>query len=76
MFLNGQNDIFTAGADGTDLVQVTNTPEDEDAPDWVRIKIDTVVIDTRSWRPYRAIPKPSEAPSRSLTTAGRIDRYR
>jgi len=30
----GQNDIFTAGADGTDVVQVTNTPEDEDAPDW------------------------------------------
>jgi Tol biopolymer transport system component len=34
MFLNGQNDIFTAGADGTDLVQVTNTPENESAPDW------------------------------------------
>lgn len=30
----GQNDIFTAGADGTDLVQVTNTPESEEAPDW------------------------------------------
>ena len=30
----GQRDIFTAGADGTDLVQVTNTPEGEEAPDW------------------------------------------
>jgi Tol biopolymer transport system component len=30
----GQNDIFTAGADGTDLVQVTNTPDNESAPDW------------------------------------------
>jgi TolB protein len=30
----GQSDLFTAGADGTDLVQVTNTPEGEEAPDW------------------------------------------
>ena len=29
-----QDDIFTAMADGTDLVQVTNTPENESAPDW------------------------------------------
>jgi Tol biopolymer transport system component len=36
MFLaaNGQDDIFTAAADGTDLVQVTNTPEHEAGPDW------------------------------------------
>jgi Tol biopolymer transport system component len=31
---NGQTDIFTVAADGTDLVQVTNTPESEEAPDW------------------------------------------
>ena len=31
---NGQNDIFTVAADGTDLVQVTNTPEHEAGPDW------------------------------------------
>jgi hypothetical protein len=36
MFLaaNGQDDIFTAAADGTDLVQVTNTPDHEAGPDW------------------------------------------
>jgi Tol biopolymer transport system component len=29
-----QDDSFTARADGTDLVQVTGTPENETAPDW------------------------------------------
>jgi len=30
----GQVDIFTARADGTDLRQVTNTPDGEEFADW------------------------------------------
>ena len=30
----GQKDIYTARADGTDLRQVTNTPDNEDFADW------------------------------------------
>jgi hypothetical protein len=29
-----QRDIFTARADGTDLVQVTDTPDTDNQPDW------------------------------------------
>jgi TolB protein len=36
MFINGQEDIYTAKADGSDLTQVTNTPEFENGPDWGR----------------------------------------
>lgn len=36
MYINGQEDIYTANADGSDLVQVTNTPEAENGPDWGR----------------------------------------
>src|SRR5947209_4672072 len=40
MFLNGQEEIYTANPDGSDVVQVTNTPTppgsfiDENGPDW------------------------------------------
>jgi hypothetical protein len=36
MFLSttGQVDIFTARANGTDLVQVTDTPDDDEFADW------------------------------------------
>jgi Tol biopolymer transport system component len=36
MFLSatGQVDVFTARANRTDLVQVTNTPDDEEFADW------------------------------------------
>lgn len=30
----GQVDLFTVGADGTDLVQLTDSPEPDEAPDW------------------------------------------
>jgi Tol biopolymer transport system component len=34
MFINGQEDIYIANADGTRVRQVTGTPEFEYAPDW------------------------------------------
>jgi Tol biopolymer transport system component len=34
MFINGHEDIYTANADGSDVKQVTNTPDFEDGPDW------------------------------------------
>jgi Tol biopolymer transport system component len=34
MFINGQEDIYTANADGSGVEQVTNTPDFEFAPDW------------------------------------------
>jgi Tol biopolymer transport system component len=34
MIINGQEDIYTAKADGSDLIQVTNTPDFENGPDW------------------------------------------
>jgi len=34
MGINGQEDIYTANADGSDVVQVTNTPDFENGPDW------------------------------------------
>jgi Tol biopolymer transport system component len=34
MFVNGQEDIYTARADGSDVVQVTDTPDFENGPDW------------------------------------------
>jgi hypothetical protein len=36
MFINGQEDIYTANPDGSDVVQVTNTPEVESGPNWGR----------------------------------------
>jgi Tol biopolymer transport system component len=36
MNINGQEDIYTANADGSNLVQVTNTPAFENGPDWGR----------------------------------------
>ncbi len=36
MFTNGQEDIYTANADGSNLVRVTNTPDFENGPDWGR----------------------------------------
>jgi len=36
MYINGQEDIYTARADGSNLVQVTNTPAMENGPDWGR----------------------------------------
>ena len=34
MFINGQEDIYTANADGSGVRQVTNTPDFENGPDW------------------------------------------
>jgi Tol biopolymer transport system component len=34
MWLNGREDVYTAKTDGTDVVQVTNTPDIENGPDW------------------------------------------
>jgi Tol biopolymer transport system component len=34
MFINGQEDIYTANADGSDVKQVTDTPDFENGPDW------------------------------------------
>ncbi|HEX9124539.1 MAG TPA: hypothetical protein VF984_14460 [Actinomycetota bacterium] len=34
MFLNGQEDLYTAKADGSDVVQITDTPDFENGPDW------------------------------------------
>lgn len=34
LWINGQEDVYTANADGTDMVQVTNTPDFENGPDW------------------------------------------
>jgi Tol biopolymer transport system component len=34
MGINGQEDVYTAKVDGTDAVQVTNTPDFENGPDW------------------------------------------
>jgi Tol biopolymer transport system component len=36
MFINGQDDIYTADINGNDLVQVTDTPDFENGPDWGR----------------------------------------
>jgi TolB protein len=36
MIVNGQEDIYTARADGSDLVQVTDTLAVETGPDWGR----------------------------------------
>jgi Tol biopolymer transport system component len=36
MWINGQEDIYTANADGSDVQQVTNTPDFENGPDWGR----------------------------------------
>jgi Tol biopolymer transport system component len=34
MGINGQEDIYTANADGSDVKQVTDTPDFENGPDW------------------------------------------
>lgn len=34
MFIDGQEDIYTANADGSDVRNVTDTPDFEDGPDW------------------------------------------
>jgi Tol biopolymer transport system component len=36
MYINGQEDIYTANADASNLAQVTNTPDVENGPDWGR----------------------------------------
>lgn len=36
MLIKGQEDIYTANPDGSDVVQVTNTPEVESGPNWGR----------------------------------------
>ena len=36
MYVNGQEDTYTANSDGSNLVQVTNAPEVENGPDWGR----------------------------------------
>ena len=36
MYINGQEDIYTANADGSNVRQVTNTPAMENGPDWGR----------------------------------------
>jgi Tol biopolymer transport system component len=40
MFMDGQEDIYTAKADGSDLVRVTDTPDFENGPDWGRNPIE------------------------------------
>jgi Tol biopolymer transport system component len=39
MWLHGQEDIYTANADGSNVVQVTNTPDIENGADWGRIPV-------------------------------------
>jgi Tol biopolymer transport system component len=34
MFINGQEDLYTANADGSNLKQITDTPDFEIGPDW------------------------------------------
>jgi hypothetical protein len=34
MFLNGQEDLYTANADGSNVRQITDTPDFEIGPDW------------------------------------------
>ncbi|MDP9299819.1 MAG: hypothetical protein M3P43_02835, partial [Actinomycetota bacterium] len=34
MFINGQEDVYTAKADGSDVIRVTDTPDFENGPDW------------------------------------------
>jgi Tol biopolymer transport system component len=34
MFINGQEDVYTANADGSRVAQVTNTPDFENTPSW------------------------------------------
>jgi Tol biopolymer transport system component len=34
MFIDGQEDVYTASADGSDVRQVTDTPDFENGPDW------------------------------------------
>ncbi|HEX9519723.1 MAG TPA: hypothetical protein VF940_26550 [Streptosporangiaceae bacterium] len=36
MYINGQEDIYTANADGSNVRQVTDTPDFENGPDWGR----------------------------------------
>lgn len=36
MFINSQEDIYTANADGSNVKQVTDTPDFENGPDWGR----------------------------------------
>jgi Tol biopolymer transport system component len=36
MFIDGQEDLYTANADGTDVRRLTNTPDFENGPDWGR----------------------------------------
>jgi Tol biopolymer transport system component len=34
MFVDGQEDLYTANADGSNVTQITDTPEFENGPDW------------------------------------------
>jgi hypothetical protein len=36
-FVNGQEDIFTARRDGTNVARITDTPDFEDGTDWAPV---------------------------------------
>jgi Tol biopolymer transport system component len=40
MWIHGQEDIYTANADGSDVLQVTNTPDFKNGPDWGRVPVE------------------------------------
>jgi Tol biopolymer transport system component len=44
MWLGGQEDIYTANADGSNVVRITNTPAIENGPDWGRLPITPYVL--------------------------------
>ena len=44
MYINGQEDIYAANADGSNLAQITNTPDVENGPDWGRSLARTSVL--------------------------------
>jgi hypothetical protein len=37
MFINGQEDVCAANADGSRAAQVTNTPDSDNTPGWGRV---------------------------------------
>lgn len=39
MFINGQEDVYTANRGGAQVVQLTNTPDFENGPDWGRLPV-------------------------------------
>jgi hypothetical protein len=38
MFINGQEDVYAANADGSRVAPVTNTPDFENTPSWGRVR--------------------------------------